>query len=194
MRLSHSRLEEIRRNPTLLRATGASAPRRFSRFRALQFSTYKVHSEGLDQAVGHLERLYARNFKRPEGLPPLVDRLRAYEVNYRALGTIAVETNVRMALAVTPADALIGEVARIDLDPVSGGSRLWLLAPSTDEWRPQLRMPLMQRWLAGRLGAPDTDVTVGFYFFDTGRYESECFTSDAIEDAVEEMRRLVAAA
>lgn len=194
MRLSHSRLEEVRRDPTILRATGAPAPRKFSRFRALQFSTYKVHSEGLDQAIKHLERLYARNFKRPEGLSPLVDRLRAYDANYRALGTMVVETNVRIELAVTSADALIGEVARIDLDPISGGSRLWLLAQSTDEWRSQLRMPLLQRWLSGRLGAPDSDVTVGFYFFDAGRYESESFTSEAIDAAIEEVRVLVAAA
>lgn len=194
MRLSHSRLEEVRRDPGLLRSPIARFPGRFSRFRALQYSAYKVHSDGLDAAVSHLENLYSRNFRRPEGLPPLIAQLCVYEANYRALGTIAVDTNVRLALDLTTSDVLVGEVGRIDLDPATGGSRLWLFQQSRVGWRGQLRMPVLQRWLAGRLGAPDADVTVGFYFFDAGEYDSASFSGEEIEAAVEEVRRLVAEA
>ena len=117
MRLSHGRLEEARRNPTLLGAP-ALQRRASSRGFALSSSQHTESTPGdFELAVRHLENLYSRNFKRPEGLPPLVAQLRAYEANYRALGTIAVDTNVRIALDLTPSDTLIGEVGRIDLDP-----------------------------------------------------------------------------
>ena len=78
---------------------------------------------------------------------------------------------------------------------MAGGSKLWLLAGSTDEWRTQLRMPLLQRWLAGRLGAPDSDVTVGFcFFFTSAAMTRHASRPRAIDAALDEVRQLVALA
>jgi hypothetical protein len=192
MRISHGKLEEIRRHPGTLRVGGTVQFYSFGYARALQFAVYRLHDAGLDEGIAHLETLYRRHFKRPERLGSLISQLKGYDAAFQAQGNIVLQKNARLEEAIEPDAYLVGEIARIDLVPGSGGYAIWLLGQTRYDWRSELRMPLLQEWLASRLGASPSDVMVGFYFFDTGTYESQSYGSSERTAAQEELRQLLA--
>jgi len=136
--------------------------------------------------------MYFTHFKGEAALRDLLGQLETYWDEFQALGSICVEANVRVHHPLTHDNFLVGEAARVDLLPADGRSALWLLSKDPIAWRSELRMPLLQQWLATRLGSPPSEIDVGFYFVNAGHYESHSFTDAEIEAAAGEVVQLVA--
>jgi hypothetical protein len=189
--ISHGVLEDVRRDPGRLRRPVEREPRSFSRARALQYAIYRYHDRGLAAAHTHLATTYHKNFKRPAGLRVLQAQLQLYHERFSSTGNVVLQRNLRLKHKLPGDHWLVGEIPRIDVVPASGGFALWLFSPTRRVWRNDLRMPILQQWLADRLAAGADDVTVGFYFLDDGVYESGQFPELARSAAQAELEALL---
>jgi len=193
MRLRLAELEEIRRNPARLRqlsgAGGWSGG--WSYRRALHFASYRYHRNGEDLrgALVYLQDLYSRLFKRNAALSGLESQLAAYAGSYQGRGQAAIDVQITARIEVTKNLELSGEVARLDLGE-GGGYDLWLFGGAPYEWRSELRMPLLQAYFAIKMGVLPQQVRVGFYFFDSDEYDSECFNPALLAAARAEVAAL----
>jgi hypothetical protein len=195
VRLSHSRLEAARQDPMSFGAgTGSPSGFRFSKVRALHYAVYEFHrTDGdLSRASDYLYTLYHRNFKTTGDYARLDDQLAEYAAWYRLSGFIVVEYRLQAAIPLGSGVQLVGEIPRLDLDP-TGGYAVWLFGKKPNEWRGELRMPLLQAGFAQRMGVRLDQVAVGFYFFETGDHERECYDSSAVAAAQEEAATVASA-
>ena len=86
------------------------------------------------------------------------------------------------------------EVPRIYLDLEEGGYKAIFLGLQQANWRNQLRMPLVQLAVAQRLDRSPQEIAVGIQNLDGSNLEVVQFTTDELDDAMEEMRHLASRA
>ena len=84
-----------------------------------------------------------------------------------------------------------GEVSRVDIDLSSGGYHGILIGNRLDNWRRQVRLPLIQRALAARLQRPEAEIFIGFQNVDGSNLEVVSFPR-AIRDQAEGSARELA--
>jgi hypothetical protein len=194
MKLSLTQLEIARANPRAMAIALRSKEKArlsFSRALALYLSARKYHQENddLTTARDYLIDMYRRNFVRPEELLKLLDELGRYAAAYRATGNTIIKLRTRISITIDADFELTGEIPRLDLVP-NGGYAVWLFSRNTNQWREELRMPIIQLYFARTLGVAVSGVSVGFYFFTAARYESYRYPQTQIDAAMRECRRL----
>lgn len=184
MRISHRDLEAARSDPRAwARSSDTPEPRRYSRYGLLLNSITCYHrSRDLDEAMRYLRDGYVRNFKRPEFLDMLENRLSTYVEDYLALDGATVLWRVRVSHEIASDLELRGEIPRVDLR-TDGKYAAWLFSQEPTEWRNQLRMPLIQEFVSELYAVHLSDVTVGFYCFALRSYESACYGGAALRRA-----------
>ena len=162
-----------------------------SRNRALHLAIFEYHrkNEDLAHAMTYLDHLFHRNFKNKKYLVQLEDQLDDYAVGFKAQGHVVVETKRNIAIPAHADLIITGEIPRLDLVP-RGGYAVWLFSAAADTWSQELRMPLIQAHYAERLGAPLTEVSVGFFDTESGSYSSVSLTADEVELAISEIREI----
>ena len=78
---------------------------------------------------------------------------------------------------------LTGKIDRFDLqDPI--GYRATAIQLTPQNWKDELRWPLIQKALANDMGCAPSDVEIGVFSFDDGRYGYQVY-SDADISAAE---------
>jgi hypothetical protein len=194
MKLSLSKLETARANPSAMAIALRSneKPRvSFSRAQALYLSARRYHqtNDDISAARDYLIDIYRRNFVRPQEMLKLLDELERYAAAYQATHNTIIRLRTRISMAIDADFQLTGEIPRLDLVP-NGGYAVWLFSRSTNQWREELRMPIIQLYFAQTLGVPVNGVRVGFYFFTAARYESYRYPQTRIDTAMSECRRL----
>jgi hypothetical protein len=83
-----------------------------------------------------------------------------------------------------------GEVSRIDIDLSSGGYHGVLIGNRPNNWRRQVRMPLIQRALAVRLQRPEGEILVGFQNIDGSYLELMSFPRAVMAQSERSAREL----
>ena len=96
---------------------------------------------------------------------------------------------LRILAPISPDFELTGEVPRLDIAP-GDSYYVWLFRKAEEEWRHELRMPILQAQVAGRMGVGSEKVAVGFYFFQEGEYENVCYQPHEIDTAMGEARQI----
>ena len=189
MRIKLSELEEARRNPQRfaerLRHGGGGGGK--SKIRTLQESIYEYHRR--DGDAGAADEYLVRQFTAQFPTAPELPRLRAQLANYvRALlATGHTPLQWRVGLVLRPSEDLVlgGEVARIDM--TEEGYAAYVFGRSPRDWRSELRMPIVQAFVAGELQCAPEEVTIGIYDLDAGAHEETAFTAAQIDVALEEV-------
>jgi hypothetical protein len=74
---------------------------------------------------------------------------------------IVVKTKINVRVALVGELFLAGEVSRLDIDLASGGYRAVLLTDKADEWKNELRMPMLQAAVASSFKREVAEVAVG---------------------------------
>jgi hypothetical protein len=192
IKLRLSDLEAARQNPSGFRGGSPPGyPRQFSMMRTLHYSVYEYHRrrEDIARAAQYLEDMFHKHFKRQQYLPQLLAQLAQYDAQFRSLPNAVVRCRARVSIAVDPDLQLSGEIPRIDLAP-NGGYAVWFFGPTPYEWRSELRMPVIQGHFASQMMVAPERVTVGFYFFDLGLYDSARYSPTQIAAAFAEAHQL----
>jgi hypothetical protein len=163
-------------------------------FRMWQYALKRVHSESVDAAAEYLRETVLSNFKvneRNEGrLDELVDRLYEYATAFTSLGNVVVEVLKPMNIVVNPKLTISGEVTRLDLIPTGGYAAFLLSREQGEDWRTQIRFPLMQAHFAKKLNCSLEDVAVGIYSVPDGTHELQRFSALRVNAAQTEITTL----
>lgn len=197
MRISHTQLETARANPQAYRAAAANPPRFGgpSRKQYLRWAIRKnYHQTGLSSALEYLERSFPKRKFTAKSLTEYSEYLQSYHDEYVRHSSAVIEHTAfgdRIRMDIGPDCVLSGEIDRVDL--TTNGYAVWLIDQNDDEWRDELRMPLLQAHYASEMGAPLGEVSVGFFFFDTATYESARFSDSEVRAAVREATNLAKA-
>lgn len=194
MKLSLRDLESARVDPAgFVQRTDAAAPtyRRFSKSRVLQLAALQFHRqhENLGAAQNYLEDQYRTHFKGMAELPKLQEQLERYAAGFVASGNTVCSMLTRVSIEVEPELELTGEIPRFDLAE-NDGYAAWLFTKTLSRWRGELRMPLLQRHFADQMGVGVEQVSVGFYSFQEGLYDSERYSARRVAAALRECQSL----
>jgi hypothetical protein len=165
-------------------------------FRMWQYALKRVHSESVDAAAEYLRKTVLSNFKINERnerrLDELLDMLYEYSTAFESLGHVAVEVLKPMNLAINPKLTISGEITRLDLVPTGGYAAVVLSREEGEDWRRQIRFPLIQAHFAEKLNCSLKDVTVGIYSLPDATYELHRFTTSRVSAAQTEIATLAA--
>jgi hypothetical protein len=196
MKISLSNLQEAINNPrAFIRAQ--KKPRtgfRYSRYLMLRGVALGYHAQndlGMSEAL--LEARLTQKFKGTKGNVECLEQFRDYVAKYTALGTTVakVRDRVRVVLPDEYADyAITGEIARLDLYP-AGGYRAWSLANRTEDWRDEIRFPLLQGACAAQLNVDVDEVVPGVYDFSRSSYTELRYSKNDIQSVEENARNSV---
>jgi hypothetical protein len=195
MKVSHGQLESLRIDPVAFAAR--QHPRGFggpSMFRMWQYALKKVHSESVDAAAEYLRETVLSNFKvndrNERRLDELADSLHEYAAAFRSLGHVAVEVLKPMNMVINPKLTITGEITRLDLVPSGGYAAFVLSREQGEEWRQQIRFPLLQAYFAKKLNSSLKDVAVGIYSLPDGAHELHRFSPARVGTAQAEIATL----
>lgn len=190
MKVRFPDLEEALRDPSEFfrnqgRRKSNFGPSRYLTLRSVGLGFHKDNDIG--GSVALLEQRL-RKFKTARGNDSYVEKLREYVFNFQRLGTTVarVRNNVKLPLR-TEDFQVTGQIARLDVDP-AGGYRAWLLTNKMEEWRDELRFPLIQVACASQLDVDVEEVVPGVYDFSTGQYTALPSDKKAVQRA---QRRLL---
>jgi len=188
MRISLSNLQEAIKNPrAFIRAQ--RKPRtgfRYSRYLMLRSVALGYHAQndlGVSEAL--LEARLIQKFKGTKGNAECLEQLRTYVSQFTALGTSVAKVRNRVTVVLPEEYAdypITGEVARLDLHP-AGGYRAWLLTNRTEDWRDEIRFPLLQGACATQLNVDVKEVVPGVYDFSRSTYTELRFSENEIRTA-----------
>ena len=189
MILPFSQIEEARRNPARF---GKAFAKPGGHFNSRNFRTYIVAAVrrfhgGMAKAdvLQYFEQKCSEKLttigywrQRTDNYNQMLD---AYCDAFSPANTQYIESHKRMSIAVGP-HMLTGEVDRFDLrDPTGYRATAIQLAPS--KWRDELRWPLIQKGIALDMGCAPSEVEVGVFSFDNGRYGYKSYSDADITDA-----------
>ena len=196
MKVSHGQLESFRADPA---AFARKAARRFggpSMFRMWQYALKKLHSDDVETAVEHLRKTIHSNYKtnprNEKRLDELVETLYQYEAAFASLGDVALEVLKPMSLVINPKLTISGEIARLDLVPNGGYAAFLLWREQDDEWRTQIRFPLIQAHFAAKLNCSLRDIAVGVYSIPDQAHVRHRFSASSVTAAQDEIAALAA--
>ena len=196
MRISLSSLQEAISNPrAFLRAQ--KKPKtgfRYSRYLLLRSVALGYHAQNdLGTSEALLEAKLTQKFKGTKRNDECLEQFRDYVAEFTALGTSVakVRDRVRVVLPDEYEDyAITGEVARLDLHP-AGGYRAWLLANRTEDWRDELRFPLLQAACAAQLDVDVDEVIPGVYDFSRSSYVELRYSKKDIQTARRKLEKFL---
>jgi hypothetical protein len=196
MRLSHSSLEDCRRNPTRwaqANPIGQRPVRRIGYARIAKLAIYRYH-KGTERARARAYLLQAcqrnglNNTRRIDAATATLD---SYIDWAEQNDPVVADVMIRVELNLGSELLLGGEVSRVDVNRRGGYSAI-LLDPPPEGWREQLRMPLLQSALARRYRRDERDIAVGFQDPDGGRPIVATYSARDLLNAAEEARTLAA--
>lgn len=192
MRLSHSKLEEVRKDPKKFKKSLEGEPGfqgRPGRYRYWQFATRKYHSEGIEAAEKHLVKLFrnfAENRKSDRLLEDHISYLHQYINDFIELENEVVKVGDKINLEINYNNILGGEIQRLDFS-IDGGYEVYLMIKEDYIWENELRFPLIQHYYAEEMGCDYEDIKVGVYCFSMGEHVVEKFSQEEIEKALKEV-------
>lgn len=197
MRIRLSELQDAFSNPRAFVKAQAKArtgfrSNRYLFLRAVALDYHKHYDRGISEA--RLESKFVQNFKSTKGNDEYLEKLREYIAEFTALGTSVakVRNNVRLSLPAEYADfEITGQVARLDVDP-AGGYRAWLLTNRTENWRDEVRFPVLQSACAAQLNVDVEEVVPGVYDFSTGSYTELRSSKREVQSATRKLWKLLA--
>ena len=200
-RLSLGKIEQALANPAAFRAqldAGGGGGFGYTYHAALRNGIYRFHSTAdANDAIDYLDRSIRESAKLTSVArrQATVEKLEWYTEEYLARGwpTFSARLRLEIPVPLRAAGSLTctGEIGRVDLKP-SGGYAAWLFPSEVDaNWRDELRMPLLQRFLARDLGAPPSDIDVGMYDFINRGVVSVQYDDLSLAAAERRFRRLV---
>jgi hypothetical protein len=191
--ISHRNLEQVRADPRSALAVTSGGG--YNRTLALYRSVYDFHRSGSAAAAETSLRNYLEARPRADD-DRYLDRFAAYVDAFNASGNSVFSTEQGVKLDLGSGIELGGRINRLDLVE-EGGYAAWLFAKAMPLWQQELRMPLLQLFVAESLGVDTRQVSVGFYAFDTAAYAARVFPKgsvDAALSAAQSVAREVAAA
>lgn len=198
MNISHADLESCRRNPAgwvslKLRATTGGPRAGYDGLTKL--AIYAFHRTGdRQQSLEHLRGLLERRDLRTAYLVERsMQRLDSYIDWIEGEQPAVALWKLRILLPLGSGWAVGGELSRVDIDLATGGYRALLIGTRPDDWRGQLRMPLLQRAVAEKMQRPQEEVSVGFQDLDGGRLEITGYSEADVAAAVNEAQQLAIA-
>lgn len=195
MRIRHAELEECRSDPRgwvddqLHPSPGHP---RASYSYVIRLGIYRYHKTyDRSDAVSHTERLFDDSFTHLTNADRVlrsVDRLIAYIDWFEREGPTVADTRVDLSVVLSDDVELRGRIHRVDLVP--GGYRALLLKAAPEDWRSQLRMPVIQIAAAETFGRAPTDFAVGFQEPDGTGLTTESFSEGELDSAWREVTDL----
>jgi len=202
-RLPLGELEQARRDPARYRLERLEQVRE-SRFRvtyvtAIRFAILRYHRDRKRAgAQRHLEDLLARhNLVNPTRVDETMAQLDWYVDEYESrnwpLIRVRISANVPLPSRVPLDLECSGEVFRVDLNP-AGGYGAWVLQQTApNDWRDELRLPLIQRAIASAIfGVPVAEVAVGIVALKDRAVHLDSYSEREINEAETDLDRLLA--
>lgn len=196
-KISLTELEDVRKDPSAFKKkkeTGKGFFPNKSLFQTLKRSIYEYHKENnASVAMNYLEdRL--EQFKNRSKCKKAIEDLQWYISEYQKLNwaTALRKHNITIPLSTKQADSLkvSGEINRIDFHP-NGAYAAWLFIKGNGEnWRNELRMPVIQNAVGVELGAEPAMVHVGVYCFEDHVTYLHNFSNSDIRRAHSELEEL----
>jgi hypothetical protein len=190
MNLSFSQLERARKNPARFGGnySGAAGFYNSKNFRTYLLAAISAFHRGdskqqilsVFEAKSRAKLTLLRDFE--VRLAQYKKIIRAYCDGFTSQGCQFVESNKPTSL-VLGTHKLKGKIDRFDLK-VTGGYRATAGQLHDFDWQSELRWPLIQRAIAHELNCPNSEVEVGVFCFEDGKYEYVSF-SDADITAAE---------
>ena len=195
MKIYHVELEKCLSNPRSWVTQRISPPPggpRTGYDGVTKLAIYKWHATGsASQAQRHLTHLLSRyRFTNARLVNRAITKLELY-IEWCVSESPAVSNwKFRLTFNLGHNFELGGEVSRIDVNIVSGGYKGILLGDRPEDWRHQLRFPLIQRALAHQLQRPESEISVGFQNIDGTQLELFSFPGLMLDEAEHRARQL----
>jgi len=197
MNIPHKELEKVRSNPSnykganFRQSQGFSVYPTASMFRLALMEYHRNNS--LANAISYFESIFdihRKSTKRNEIIrDEFVSYLELYEANYKRLGVSTFKAFARIAIPVNEEISITGELLRIDMIR-DGGYSAYILEKEDRGWEKELRMPLIQSFLANELNCSTGEIRVGLYFYKSGNHLSTSYTPREIRGAFEELSEI----
>jgi len=166
-KISHTKLEACRFSPkawALSQVSGGGFAT-FGYKQALANAINVLHRvESFQAASEKLEDFIDRHFTNPKKIAQVRDQLIEYAAWYSKAGIVIADSNVTINYPSQGMWHLGGIVARVDVTDL--GYRAILFEAFDNNWKNQLRMPLIQLAIAEQYGRPPGEVYVGFQDLD----------------------------
>ena len=194
MKISHRQLESCNENPQLwVVTTRDGSPFRSIGFAyATQLAIYRFHESGSEEeSQEYLSQICSRRgLKNAARISEAEDNLRDYIEWTMNASPIIAAWKVRIDFDIGSNWRLGGEVSRVDIDIAADRYRGILLGARNDDWRQELRMPLLQRTLAEKFERQEEEIEIGVQDFDGSNLEVQQYSKNDVQDAVEKARNL----
>jgi len=106
---------------------------------------------------------------------------------------VVIKTKINVRVPLVGELFLAGEVSRLDIDINSGGYRAVLLTDKADDWKSELRMPVLQAAIASTFKRDVGEVAVGVQHLDGSHLETMTFSGSEVQEAEREALRMAEA-
>jgi hypothetical protein len=192
MNISHTQLEDCRKNPRSW-VQALAGPRPFFKMgynQALLHAIHRYHRSSSDASTArkYLQKLVDKHFQNEARSEDIQEKLEAYIKWHKGSGLIVADSKFRIKLNLSVLLELRGEMHRFDMLP--NGYRAMLLGDYSPNWEHQLRMPLLQRAAALRFGRPVSDVSVGVQHLDGSHIKVKLYPKAEIAEAEADFKKL----
>lgn len=197
MNIPHKELENVRKNPTEYRGASFKLTHGFSAYPTasmLRCALIDYHKTGsLRSTIAYFERLFEKHRKPSRANEiakfKVINYLRDYDASYTQEDVSTVKAFVKICIPIEDRLFITGEIMRIDIVN-DGGYSACLLEKNVSSWQKELRMPLLQDYLANELKCSQSDVRVGIYSLATGEHSYKRFNQSQIKNAYIEISSL----
>lgn len=191
MRISHSKLEIARKNPSQFAKSVDQAFGGKSRYRYWQYATRSYHNQDDDRdaAVRHLIKLFegfAHTSRSESILEDYIEHLDNYINDFLILSNEPVKVTDKIELDINFGNVLIGEIHRLDFS-VAGGYEVYAFQKTDDDWESELRFPLIQHYYSREMGVAINEIKIGVYNFQLGKHLRKSFNQKDIDNAIAEV-------
>jgi len=197
-RISHRELEELRNdlNSWVAKQKGDKGFMRGGYSQGVKLAINYFHkTQSFEEAylymIKYLDKSKLNNLSRRQEAE---NELASYCNWNKTDSAIMIERRPNIALKLSNEIILGGQVSRIDMDPENGKCRGILLSNFADNWRHELRMPLIQKAIAVRLQRDETDVMVGVQHVSGTSLQTHFYSSSEIAAAYSEASHLTSKA
>lgn len=192
MKISHTQLDSCLKNPrgwVQAQASPSSFGPRYGYNQALANAIHRFHkSSDMESARQFLELSIERHFTNEARSAEVLDWFDSYIAWCQQSRTVVSDSRFNIRLRVGIWLELSGQVHRLDV--VSEGYRAILLGDFPNDWRKQLRMPLLQRAIAARYERPENEIAIGVQRLDGSALDTENYSARQIQNAETEFKSL----
>lgn len=194
MKIPHKQLEKVRKNPTDYRGAtfklthGFAAYPTASMLRCALIDYHKTKS--LSSTITYFESMFEKHRKPSRANESIkstfISYLRDYDAAYADEEVSTVKAFAKIYIPIEDRIFITGEILRIDIVN-DGGYSACILEKNASSWQKELRMPLLQDYLATELKCSQSDVMVGIYSLASGEHSYKRFTQSQIKNAYVEI-------